>query len=272
MKTKELQDKINGAKSFLIALPSNPTFDKVAAGLALFLSLKKKGKEVSIVCATQMLAGFNHLIAVNKVANKVGNRNLIISFDYVKDAIEKVSYNVEDDKFNLVVEPKEGASTLNPQKVNYSFSGSDAEVFFLIGVLKFEDLGLLYEDLRKFFKNKIVVDIDNYPRKVPLTEANFVDQNASSCSELMVKFLKEYQLPFDQETATNIFLGIENSTQGFRARVRAETFEAAAWCLRKGARKEYRQPAQVISPNQGSKIQPTPDWFKPKVYKGSTLT
>lgn len=271
MKTKELQDKINQAKSFLIVLPSNPTFDKVAAGLALFLSLKKKGKEVSIICATQMLAGFNHLISVDKVADKVGNRNLIISFDYVKDAIEKVSYNVEDNKFNLVIEPKEGASSLNPQSVNYSFSGSDAEVFFLIGVLKFGDLGDLYEDLRKFFKKKMVIDIDNYSQKVPLTEVNFVDQTASSCSELIVKFLKEYQLPADQDAATNIFLGIENSTQGFRARVSAETFEAAAWCLRKGARREYRQPGQAITPPQGPRIQPAPDWFKPKIYKGSNL-
>ena len=270
MKTKELQDKINQAKSFLVILPSNPTFDKVAAGLALFLSLKKKGKEATIVCPTPMLAGFNHLIAINKVANKVGSRNLIISFDYIKDAIEKVSYNVENNKFNLVVEPKEGVSPLNPQKINYSFSGSNAEIFFLIGALKFEDLGPFYEDLKKFFKEKIVVDIDNYPQKVPLTEVNFVDQNASSCSELIVKFFKENQLSIDQDIATNIFLGIENSTQGFRTRVRAETFEAAAWCLRNGARKEYRQLTPITAP-QVPKIQPDPDWFKPKIYKGSSL-
>lgn len=270
MKIQELQEKINQAKGFLIALPSGPTFDKVAAGLALFLSLRKKEKEVAIVCPTEMLAGFNHLISVDKVTNKIGNRNLVISFDYVKESIEKVSYNVENNKFNLVIEPKEGTPTLDPKKVSYSFAGSNAEVFFLIGVLKFEDLGPLYEDLRKFLKDKVVVDIDNYPQKTPLSETSFVDQRASSCSELIVDFFKKHQLPLDQDIATNIFLGLENSTQGFKLRARAETFEAAAWCLKNGAKKEYRQVRPIAPQPQDYQAQPAPDWFKPKIYKGSS--
>lgn len=267
MKNQNLQTRLNQAKSFLIALPANPTFDKVAAGLALFHSLKKKEKEVVIVCPTSMLAGFNHLIGVDKVTDKVGNRNLIISFDYVKDSIEKVSYNVENNKFNLVIEPKEGVQALDPKKVNYSFSGSNAEVFFLIGVNRFEDLGSLYENLRSLLKKKLVIDIDNHPQKVALSEVNFVDQRASSCSELMVRFIKEHQLPVDPDVATNIFLGLENSTQGFRVRVRAQTFEVAAWCLKNGAKKEYRQ---IMPPAASAQPQPAPDWFKPKIFKGSS--
>lgn len=272
MKDQALQEKIKQIKSFLILLPINPTFDKVAAGLALFLSLKKEKKEVTIACPTQMLAGFNHLIGIDKVLNKIGNRNLIISFDYVKDAIEKVSYNVEDNQLNLVIEPKEDAPTLDPKKVSYSYSGSNAETFFLIGVPRLEDLGAFYEDLRKLFQNKVMIDIDNHQNKVPLTETSFIDPNASSCSELMVAFLKKHQLPVDQDIATNIFLGLENSTQGFRSRVRAETFETAAWCLKQGARKEYRQIPPVAPQPSVPKPQPAPDWFKPKIYKGKTLS
>lgn len=272
MKDQRLQDRIKELKGSLVLLPVNPTFDKVAAALALFLSFKKGGKEATIACPTPMLAGFNHLIGVDKVVDKIGNRNLIISFDYIKDAIEKVSYNVENNKLNLVIEPKEGAPRLDPKKVSYSYTGSNAEVFFLIGVLRFEDLGVFYEDLRRLFKNKIVVDIDNYNNKTPLTEINFTNSEVSSCSELMVNFLKKHQLPVDQDIATNIFLGLENSTGGFRSRVRAETFEAAAWCLRYGARKEYRQVMPITpQPSAGPKPEPAPDWFKPKIYKGTTL-
>lgn len=272
MRNQKLQDKLNQAKSFLVILPSNPTFDKVASGLALFLSLKKRGKDVNIICPTAMLAGFNHLIGIDKVTDRIGNRNLLISFDYVKDAIEKVSYNMDNNKFNLVIEPKEGQPAPDPRKVSYRYSGSNAEAFFLIGVFRFEDLGPVYENLRGFLKDKMVVDIDNYPQKVALTETSFLDPHAGSCSELMTNFLKDYQLPVDQDLATNLFLGLENNTQGFKLRVRPETFEAAAWCLRHGARKEYREVNYPLSPfpNGNRNVEPAPDWFKPKIYKSST--
>jgi len=46
----ELKNLLPTAKSIFIALPTGSSIDKLAAGLALFLTLESSGKQVSIVC------------------------------------------------------------------------------------------------------------------------------------------------------------------------------------------------------------------------------
>ena len=70
---------IDAAASIVILLPTKPTFDQTAAGLALYLTLRDQ-KETSIVCPMPITVGFNRLIGVNKVVNELGNKNLTIKF------------------------------------------------------------------------------------------------------------------------------------------------------------------------------------------------
>ncbi len=236
----QLQQPLVEAKNILILITADPSLDYVASGLALYLSLKKQDKNVAIGCPSEMTVAFNRLIGIDKVSSQIGNRNLVISFAYVKDSIEKVSYNIEDDKFNLVVEPKANFPPLDIDKVNYSYSGVDADLVFVVGASKLEDLGKLYETNKKLFNEKLVVNIDSKFNNTKFGKINFHDSKRASCSEIIVELLKKLNLPLDKDIATNLYGGIKTSTSNFQApNVNASTFEAAAWCLQNGAEKNY---------------------------------
>lgn len=252
---QSVQSNLSGAKNALVLIPANPNLDSVASGLALYLILKKQGKNVAIGCPTQMTVAFNRLIGVNKITNKIGSRNLVISFDYVKDSVEKVSYNIENDKFNLVIEPKPNFPVLDSDKVSYSYSGADADIIFIVGATKLEDLQKLYEDEKKLFADKLTINIDNKFNNSRFGKINLHDPKAASCSELIYGLIKNLNWSVDEDIATNLYAGIKANSSNFQAaNVSPVTFEAAAWALQNGARKDQlpyrpqRQPLPAYQP------------------------
>ena len=59
---------IGPAKSILIMLPSEASFDQVASGLALYLALlTEEGKEINVYAPSPMVVEFNRLVGVNKI-------------------------------------------------------------------------------------------------------------------------------------------------------------------------------------------------------------
>ena len=151
----QIQSTLATAQNIFIALPQNPTFDKVAASLGLYLSLTKANKTVDIASPTKMIVELSSLVGVGKVKNffQGGKDGLIISFDYLEEAIEKVSYNIENGKFNLVIKPKPGHPPLDSEKVQYSYSGGKADLIFTVGVNSLESLGKLFKNHQELFKS-----------------------------------------------------------------------------------------------------------------------
>jgi len=283
-----LKEKLEEANSFLILIDNQPNKDKVAAGLALYLSLKEGAKNVTINCSQPMTVAFNRLIGINKITDKIGNRNLVISFDYVKDAIEKVSYHIKDNKFNLVVKPKAGHPPLDTSRVSYSHLGTEADLIFTLGASQLNDLGKIYQQAEEVFQKTTVVNIDNQKDNHLFGQINLNNPQSISLTEVVASLIKELNLPINQDIASNLYAGIKAGSANFQAkRVNALTFETAAWCLKNGARKEMAEeaktsPQKLINPvlkensifskkpefkTASRPKQPPPDWFKPKIYK-----
>jgi len=301
-----VRESLAPAQTVFILLPQKPSLDEIAASLALFLSLKKAGKQATIACPSQMTVEFSALVGVNQIQTKLGGRDLTISFDYIEDSIEKVSYNIENNKFNLVIQPKVGFPPLSPEKVDYSYSGGEANLIFTVGAQDLKDLGQLYQDAKSLFQKQPVVDIDVNSANRRFGKVNLIDPTASSCSEIIANLISRLGLPADEDIASNLLLGIEKTTKGFSSpKIGAATFEAAAFCLRAGARraaprqrpekkpkkkvplkpmptqvsaaKKPEEPAAEEEPisveaptGKAGKKKPSPDWLEPKIYKGNT--
>jgi nanoRNase/pAp phosphatase (c-di-AMP/oligoRNAs hydrolase) len=290
-----IQEALASAQLVFIVLPQNPNYDNVAGGLALYLALKKTGKQVLIASSQPMTVEFSSLVGVDKIKTKPNGRNLIISFDYIEDSIEKVSYNIEGGKFNLVIQPKEGFPHLSPQTVQYSYGGGQADLVFTVGVRSFEDLGSLYKDNQQLFEEGKIINIDINPGNTNFGKTNLVDEEAVSVSEKIVDLISHLKLPVDADIASNLFQGILKATGNFSSpKTTAGTFEAAAFCLRAGARRVPERPfepkkkkpgiplkpmsAEVSAtkfpveqpPEEVSEESPSPDWLEPKIFKGNT--
>ena len=245
------------SKSILVVLPQNPSLDSVAAALAIYLSVKEANQASQIGCSTPMSVAYNRLFGINKIEAKIGSRNLIISFPYAEDSIEKVSYNVEEQKFNLVITSKKGYQPLDSSKVNYSSSGIEAELIVIIGAQKWEDLGNLYIDDQEAFTKSQTINIDARPNNGKFASINLVDSQASSCSELVGKLLQQAGLPAQGDVATNLIAGIESMTNNLQTKTEADTFELIAWLLRQGGQRGHlssnlptkdSSPAPIINP------------------------
>ncbi len=274
---KELQTLIEKAREVLITLPKAPNLDKTATALSLFLALSSKGKQVKVVCPDQMTVEFNQLVGVDKISNSIngGNgRNLIIAFPYQEGSIEKVSYNIENNTFNLIIEPREGYPIISPNDIRYSFSGGNIDLIIAVGVTALNNLDTLYQNNQEFFANKPIINIDSQNQNQRFGKLNIIDPSVSSISELATYLLSQLNLPIDPDIATNLLTGITSASQNFTSKETSiTTFEAAIVCMRHGARKNTLN-AQSFQPASFYQSQPphTQKPTYPSYYPPSTMT
>ena len=284
----ELQGKISVAQKILVTLPPRPSFDQVASALSLYLSLQATGKTVFVTCPTQMTVEFNHLVGVDKISQKVHGTDLIVSFDYPADQVEKVSYNDDNGRPNLVIQIKTNSPQLSETNAKFSYAGIGADLMITLGV---KDLGSFSQEDGYPVQN--VIEINTEPATAPFAQISVIDQEASSLSEVVLGIISGLGLPLEVDTAQNILNGIWVKTSALNSpRVGADTYESIAICLRLGARKpeavaekkpeifaprpKFEPKAENLAVSPEKPEQPKPlgkppaDWFEPKIYKGTS--
>lgn len=249
-------DAINQARTILeqsqdglILLGKNPTLDQVSSALSLYLAISVKGKRVSITCPDQMTVEFNHLVGVDKISNSPGNgnngKNLVISFPYQEGSIEKVSYNIENDTFHLVIEPREGYPQVTQDLIKYSYTGGNTDLVITVGISNYNELENSYSNSQNIFANKQIINIDSNPANQMFGKINLVEHETSSIAELLTKIFSQIGLTIDADTAGNLYSGIVSGSNNFTSdTTSAETFESAAVCLKKGAINKQRTSSQ----------------------------
>jgi len=279
-KVKELLDS---ARDILIVTHEHPTHDSIGSSLALYLGLVSIGKKVSIVCPDAMTVELSSFIGVNKFAADLSRKNFIISLDYEEGSIEKVSYNIEGNKFNLVVEPRAGHTAFSQDKVHYSNGGTSADLIFSVDTIHLGGLKKVFEENRELFSGKTVVNIDRHPNNAMYGQINIINADASSTAEVVSQFLSGIGVRLTEDIATNVLNALYGATEAFQTRVSAQAFELAAACMKAGGKRFWKPstvqeklPAaeSVATPIVESKkpvVETPPDWLKPKIYKSSNL-
>lgn len=291
---------VDSASSILIILPVKPSFDLVAAGLSLYLSLREK-KETVIYSPTPMTVGLNRLVGVNKIATEFGNKNLLITFsNYDPVNIEKVSYDIDSGQFKLTVVPKNGQVAPQREQVQISYAGTSADLIFLIGGVAENDFPSLTQ--KEFAGLKIA----HLGTRVLTSEKEIMSfaEPASCLSELVARIIKENSFSLDSDIATNLVMGIEEGSVNFTSsEAGPETFEIFAYLLRNGGQRQskvklspanfppgsiptrpyvqipqtyttnFPKPTEPIAEQIEKKEEvvenPPADWLQPKIFTGA---
>lgn len=289
---------IDSAKELLILLPNRADLDTVAAGLALYLSLSQE--KTTIISSTQpMTVEYNRLVGVDKIKNELGGKNLTVKLvDYPAKNVEKVSYDIINEEFRLMVVPKEGVNPPGADQVQLTYSGVSAGTVILVGGNSEEDFTPLSSD--ELAKAKIV---HLGTKELQLSKDRGIlsfARPASSLSELIASLIKETGYKMDTDIATNLFAGLQKATNNMAGNnVGADTYEIAAYLMRNGAKKELPEalprfpfPGGQLPPNFGQQMpfrpaapalqqrpqeevedEPTPpDWLQPKIFTGNKGT
>lgn len=294
----ETQKIIQKANSLLLLIPANPRFDQVAAALAFYASAKESvngtenKKDITISCPTPMLVEFNRLINVDRVTQNPATKNLIISLtNYPPENIERVKYDIIDNTSQLAVIPKTGIQPPQQKQIDFNYSGIAAEVVILFGGRGENDFPALSK--KEELAGAKIIHLGVHAIEIP--DSISLASQSSSVSEVTYNILKNLDFPTPGDIATNLLMGIESATNNFTSRyVTAETFDTVADLLRAGGQRlpvSYRpQPARPpqdrsssrteeveskeASPtgSQEGKETPPSDWFRPKIYKGKTIS
>lgn len=286
----EIQGKITGAQKIIIALPQNPRYDQTAAGLALSLLLQQAGKTVSIICPSAMTVEFNNLVGVDKISSKAKGTDLVVSFSYSMEDVEKISYNDDGGKLNLVIQPKSGAPSINEKTVNLSYAGVGADLLITVGV---KSVNQLDQSGLGSISPESIVNIDNWSDNTNFAAVNVIDVDASSLSEIILGLAEGLGLQLDLDAAQNLLNGLWQATSALKKpELGPDAYEAVAACLRLGAQRPSTEPPaqkqkiwppivrneqKVVNVNRSQPNQPSPlpstppaDWLEPKIYKGSS--
>jgi len=273
---------IDSASSILILLPSKPYFDQVAAGLSLYLSLMGQ-KNVNISCPSPMLVEFNRLVGVNKIVTEIGNKNLTLKFsNYPADNIEKVSYDIENGEFKLMVVPKTGFASPKKEQIDLNYSGVSADTVILMGGANESHFPNLST---KDFEAAKLIHIGVRGLSLGSKEVMSFAKPASSASELVATLIKQSGYSLDADIATNLVMGIEEGSNHFtNSDVTAETFEIFAQLLKAGGQRFPTQkverasfpqeaiPGEDIKLEKIEKKEAPKDWLEPKIFKGTSVS
>lgn len=302
-KIKEAVDK---AKDILIVTHGKPTYDSMGSALAMYVGLTTLEKKVTVASPAPMTVEFSDFVGANKLTNTFTKRNFIISLDSPEGAIEKVSYNLDGGRFNLIIEPRAGFDTLSEDRVHYSRGGAAADLVIVIDCMHLGELGALYESEKEAYAGKPIINIDRHEGNARFGMVNVVDPKASATAELVAFVLSSIGVKLNEDIATNILNALYGATRDFTgAGVTARTFEIAAVCMKGGGKRFFRREPKPVEPRQPQQpavveqrrdtphvpsqaTQPTPapkpsvtdqpkpangdapeDWLKPKIFKTS---
>ncbi len=215
---QQVVEILKNGKKVLILTHKNPDGDALGSSLALLLSLRKLGKEASVVCDGAPPAVFGYMPEVAEVGQDLkGGSDFVISLDISETKAEKVMYKVAGDKLNIVVTPASG----NFEEKNVSF-GAGTPHFDAIVVLDSTDLervGAPYEKNPELFYNIPVVNIDHHAGNDQFGKINLVDLTATSTAEIIVSVLEALTGDakfINEEIATALLTGIITDTNSFQ--------------------------------------------------------
>ncbi len=252
----EIKNLISAAKSAFIVVPQL-NIDSIGSALALALLLKKSNITTRVFCPQKTDTNYTKLSGLELLTDIYSQNDLIVTLDYPLDQIEKVTYNQDNGKLNLVVQTKDGSTKVADDQIIISNQSSSSDLNFIFG------------DESTLGTNSNIVTKGNWINISPTigdkqwAKANIIDQDAPF-SEILSFLLPMIGLELTPDAAKNLLIALRVATQSFSINVSPETFEAGAICLRATQLTELVQPtqSQPIQSNQ-TQVQTNQDQSQP---------
>lgn len=302
MISKETIEKINqlitGTQDITIFCGNNFDSDAIASALALYLSLSKLGKNVSVVTPKQVTVEFAKYVGIDKITHELLPRKFIVSLNEVVGNVDKVSHYLEDNRLNIVIHTLPGAKRFTSDDVSFRYDKPNNQLLIMVGVDELNDLGSIYTQEQELFSNSDILVINKTNSNLKI--AGIAIFGKLTISEAVVSLIGQLKLPIDVDIANNLFLGIADGTDNFKSEtITADSLEAAAFCLRIKEEFGQQEPSQDrltgligdakaqednFQPDQLNKLekasetvddqsttedQVKEDWLVPKIYKSS---
>jgi phosphoesterase RecJ-like protein len=242
MLTQEQQifEQIKKAKNILIVFKKVWSGDSVGSGLAMYLFLKKIGKDVEIV-AEKFDQGslYSFLPAYSEIKNSIENlRQFIISLDITDTKVNQIKYKVEEDTLNFIISPKDGF--FSEEDIGSRSSGFKYDLIISLDAPDMEALGKIYDNDTEFFYHTPIINIDCHSNNEEYGQINLIELTAVSTSEILFNLFDKYSREaIDENIATCLLAGMIAETRSFKTpNVTPNALSTAAQLVTMGARRD----------------------------------
>ncbi|OGB73587.1 hypothetical protein A3K24_01940 [candidate division Kazan bacterium RIFCSPHIGHO2_01_FULL_44_14] len=229
---------INRAQRILV-VPSRPDGDSVGSALALLQVFKKLNKEVSLGILDPVSQVYQFLPSISEVATDIdGVRDFIITLDSPVAEADKLSYNFEDGKLNIIITPKRGR--YQPENVSFVQGQFKYDAIIVLDAADLHQLGQAYDRYPTLFQEVPVINIDHHASNAYFGSVNLVDLTATSTAEILIGLIEALGPNLiDPEIATCLLTGIISDTGSFQnANTTPKSLTVAAQLVGFGARQQ----------------------------------
>lgn len=226
----QIKDLLQHGRHVLLVTKAPATLDGAAASLALASSIKRFGREVTLVSPGELSESARNLPGAGEFTTSLIPRGLVITLENEPNSVSRVSYETVGNKFNLVVTPSPGHDFTSDQ-VSFAKTGSTYDLVIVLDTADLPLLGGLYEAEHSNWDDLPLINIDRHPANSQYGRVNVLDLEASSTCEVTARILLAAKLPLTKDTAELLLLGIRDASNNFQ-NAGPGTFELAATLTR----------------------------------------
>ena len=215
---QQVVEILRNQKKFLILTHKSVDGDAIGSMLALYMTLKRLGKEVVAFYGEDTPGVFHYLPGLESIEKSFnGSRSFVISVDTSETKADKIMYKVEDKRLDIIITPKEGL--FEEKMVSFSRWQFNFDAIFVLDSTDLERLGTVYDEYPEIFYEVPVVNIDHHAGNDHFGKINLVDLTATSTSEILVSVIEALTGDpkfFDEKIATALLTGIITDTNSFQ--------------------------------------------------------
>jgi bifunctional oligoribonuclease and PAP phosphatase NrnA len=240
---KHIIDLIKRSQRILILPSSPPDGDSLGSAIALYMCLKKLGKELTIICNDPIPEVFDFLPNIKMVGSKISSTNdFVITLDIKRTKIQEIQTVKENDQVHIIITPKDGH--LSENDITFNKGSVAYDLIITVDCAELSQLRGVYDSHIELFNQIPVVNIDHHVSNTHFGKINYVDIMASSTTELILPLLEELTKEegidlIDEDIATLLLTGIITDTGSFQnANTTPRAFEKASELIAYGARQQ----------------------------------
>ena len=238
---------VEKSKSILISFPIDWNGDAISSSLALYLYLKKMGKNVEVGAEKMQKKNnfkipsesFKFLPGFSNIRSSLENlMKFVVSIDLSKAKVNQIKYTIEENQLNFIISPKDGFFTNND--IHSSMRGFKYDLIITVNCHDLESLGRIYDNNIDFFYKTNIINIDHSPENEEFGQLNLIDLNAVSSTEIIYSLLKEKnENLIDKDIATCLLAGIIFKTKSFKTpNLTPQTLNISSKLIELGAKRE----------------------------------
>lgn len=242
---EEISKLVESSNTIVILLSGSALADEVAAALAWASTLRLQGKEVQIVAASLPITT---LEGATEITTELGKQNLVVSFAYSPEKVDKVSYHIgeETNRFYLTIRPQKGVAPLSQESLEMSYAGAEADLLLYIGITSLDELQPLASEYEGFFRDTPSISLSTGDALVGQIKVQ--TSSAAGYAEESAQLFIQLGWQLDEQSATALLQGIEEVTSNLTSlSTTPDTFETVAHLLRAGARRKRVPREEVVT-------------------------